>query len=246
MADWLIDWLISIWVRAVTVPMHGDLINGPFVPHNLISAQWSPVLAKLPDDPPDLTFNDLWVQEKEPRYAFSFTLKVPVNELPPNSPAGPVYKAFILHISQIPHKISLNNFFFPFLKGPRKGTSLHVPHKWGPYGNRRPFPEPYLAYPSMFMEYRIIFLPWHNSPQWARASSLSRIHDQTQTHHYRQDSSGWMINPTQRPLHDKTHNTHKTDIHVTGGIRTCNSSKLAPADPHFRPRDHRDRLLHDI
>jgi len=26
--------------------------------------------------------------------------------------------------------------------------SLHVPQKWGPYGNRCPFPEPYLAYPS--------------------------------------------------------------------------------------------------
>jgi len=25
-------------------------------------------------------------------------------------------------------------------------VSLHVPPKWGPYGNRCPFPEPYLAY----------------------------------------------------------------------------------------------------
>jgi len=29
----------------------------------------------------------------------------------------------------------------------------------------------------------IFFLPWHYSPQWAKASSLSRIHDHTQTHH---------------------------------------------------------------
>ena len=35
---------ISIWVRVLTVPMHLGLINGPSVPHNLISAQGSPVL----------------------------------------------------------------------------------------------------------------------------------------------------------------------------------------------------------
>jgi len=26
-------------------------------------------------------------------------------------------------------------------------VSLHVPQKWGPYGNRCPFPKPYLAHP---------------------------------------------------------------------------------------------------
>jgi len=44
-------------------------------------------------------------------------------------------------------KISLNKEIFPSLKYPRKGVSLHVPQKWGPYGNRCPFPEPYIAYP---------------------------------------------------------------------------------------------------
>ena len=34
------------WVRDLTVPMHLGLINGPFMPHNLISAQGSP--APLP------------------------------------------------------------------------------------------------------------------------------------------------------------------------------------------------------
>jgi len=38
-----IDWLISIWVWALMVPMHLGLINGPFVFHNLVSAQGSPV-----------------------------------------------------------------------------------------------------------------------------------------------------------------------------------------------------------
>ena len=36
----LIDWH---WVRALMVPMHPGLIDWPFVPHNLISAQDSPV-----------------------------------------------------------------------------------------------------------------------------------------------------------------------------------------------------------
>jgi hypothetical protein len=31
----------------------------------------------------------------------------------------------------------------------------------------------------------IIFFPWHKSPQWARSSSLSRLHDHPQTHHTR-------------------------------------------------------------
>jgi len=30
------------WVRALTVPMHLDLIDGPFVHHNLILVQESP------------------------------------------------------------------------------------------------------------------------------------------------------------------------------------------------------------
>ena len=37
-------WLIDLhWVRALTVLMHLGLVDGPFVPHNLISAQESPV-----------------------------------------------------------------------------------------------------------------------------------------------------------------------------------------------------------
>jgi hypothetical protein len=43
--------MISIWVRALTVPMPLGFIDGPFVPHNLLRAQWSPVLAKVPDGP---------------------------------------------------------------------------------------------------------------------------------------------------------------------------------------------------
>jgi len=41
-----------------------------------------------------------------------------------------------------------------------------------------------------------IFFSSLNSPQWARASSLSRLHDHTQTHDIRKDSSGRAISHT--------------------------------------------------
>jgi hypothetical protein len=42
------------------------------------------------------------------------------------------------------------------------------------------------------------------------------------------------------------HTTFTRDkIHATGGIRTRNSSKRAPADTRLRPRGHRDRLVKD-
>jgi len=49
-------------------------------------------------------FSVLWVQEKEPRYAFSFSLEVPVREPPPGSPIGPYgescpFTGPFLHIS---------------------------------------------------------------------------------------------------------------------------------------------------
>ena len=49
-----------------------------------------------------------------------------------------------------------------------------------------------------------VFPPCCNSPQWARASSLSRLCDYTRTHHILQDSCGQVINHTHRPLPDNT------------------------------------------
>jgi len=46
-----------------------------------------------------------------------------------------------------------------------------------------------------------------DSPQWARTSSLSRLHEHAQTHHTRQDSSGWVISPSQKHLPDTQHTT---------------------------------------
>jgi hypothetical protein len=97
-------------------------------------------------------------KKRKPNTHFLFLSKVPLNEppAPPGSPTGPlwrqlpVYRVF-LHISQNPRKnISPNKDIFPSLKGPRKGASIYFPPKQSPYGNRHPFPEPYLEHPSRF------------------------------------------------------------------------------------------------
>jgi hypothetical protein len=78
-------------------------------------------------------------------------------------------------------------------------------------------------------------------PQWNRASSLSRIHDHTQTHHNRCDSSGRVISSLQRPLPDDTQHSQETDIYAPREVRTHNPSKRATADQCRRPRGHWDR-----
>ena len=65
----------------------------------------------------------------------------------------------------------------------------------------------------------------------ARAFSLSRLHNHTQTHHIRWDCSGRVSSPTQRRLPDKTQQSQQTDVHAPGGIRTQNPIKRVAADP---------------
>ena len=79
---------------------------------------------------------------------------------------------------------------------------------------------------------------WRNSHQWAVATSISKIHDHTQTHHTRYDSSGRVIGKTQRLLPNNTQPSQEPDIHAPSGIRTPNPSKRAAADPGLRPRGH--------
>jgi len=49
---------------------------------------------------------------------------------------------------------------------------LHGPQKRGPYGNRRPFPEPYLARTSgspvkeLSLQVHLIQLPWREMPHF--------------------------------------------------------------------------------
>jgi hypothetical protein len=62
-------------------------------------------------------------------------------------------------------------------------------------------------------------------PLVAKASSGSRKHDHTQTHHIRQDNSGRVISHTRRPLSDNTQHSQETDVHASGGIRSRNPSK---------------------
>jgi hypothetical protein len=83
----------------------------------------------------------------------------------------------------------------------------------------------------------------------ARAPSVpepSRIHDHTQTHHTRYDSSGWVIRLKQRPLPDNTQHSQQTDIHAPGGIPIQNPSKRTAADTRLRTRGHFDRHLHTM
>jgi hypothetical protein len=113
--------------------------------------------------------------KKERRYAFSFSLKSPSKRTPPGSPTGALWKELpftssFLHISQIPYKILLNKEIYPFPQRPYERSDLHVPQKRGPYRNRRPFPEPYLAYLSESpvkepsLQVPLIQLPWREIP----------------------------------------------------------------------------------
>ena len=81
---------------------------------------------------------------------------------------------------------------------------------------------------------------WRNSPQWARASSSSRLHDHTQIHTTvcKTPLDEWSARL--RDLYLTTHNTHNRHIHASGGIRTCNPSKRATAGPRRRTRGHQD------
>jgi len=114
------------------VPMHLGLIDRPFVPHNLISAQHSPVpLLKFQLGPrPKILMSSA---SKEPTYTILFSQRVVADKSLAGSPAGPlrreipVYRAFYISLD-----ISL------YLKSPKKRASLQVSPKRSPYGNRRP------------------------------------------------------------------------------------------------------------
>ena len=65
------------------------------------------------------------------------------------------------------------------------------------------------------------FFLWRNALQWARASSLSGLHDDTQTHDTRLDSSGRVISPTQRDLYLTKHNTHNRQTSMPTSMPTA-------------------------
>ena len=63
-----------------------------------------------------------------------------------------------------------------------------------------------------------------------------------QKHHTSKDSPGRVISPTQGPLPDSTQQSEKTDLDVSGWIRTRKPNKQKSPDPSLRPHDHWDRL----
>jgi hypothetical protein len=74
------------------VPMHLGLIDGPFVFHDLMSAQESPVpLPKFQVDP-RLKILMYLVPRKEPRYIFLFSQKVLTSKSPLSFQMGPIYR----------------------------------------------------------------------------------------------------------------------------------------------------------
>jgi hypothetical protein len=92
------------WVRALAVPMHLGLTDGPFVPHNLISVQESPV--PLPEFQMDPRFKILMSSgsKEKTQITILFSQKIPASESPPGFTTGPLwgeipaYRTF-LHIS---------------------------------------------------------------------------------------------------------------------------------------------------
>jgi len=96
-----------------------------------------------------------------------------------------------------------------------------------------------------FITIYVIIFSWDDSTWWARTSLLSRLHDHTQTLHTRWDSTGLVISPSHTLLPGNTRYSKERDLHAPGGIRTCNLSKLATADPHLRPRATGNRSLRD-
>jgi hypothetical protein len=81
-----------------------------------------------------------------------------------------------------------------------------------------------------------IIFPMARQPQWVRASSLSRLHDHTQTHHTRWDSSWRVIGPAQGTLLDNTQQSQQKYILAAGGIRIRIPNTRAVANPRLRPR----------
>jgi hypothetical protein len=99
----------------------------------------------------------------------------------------------------------------------------------------------HLRIPTETLFKSVSFFQWRNSPQCSRASSLSTLHDRTQTPH----SVGLLWTSDQPDAETSTshHTTLTTDRHpCRGGIRTHGPSKRAAADPRLRPRSHWDGL----
>ena len=92
------------------VPMHLGLKDGPFVPHNLISVQESPVSLPEFQMAPRLKILMSSGSKKGTQIYYHFHSKVPASESPPGSPMGPLWRevpvsrAFLNIFPRIPSK----------------------------------------------------------------------------------------------------------------------------------------------
>jgi hypothetical protein len=102
---------------------------------------------------------------------------------------------------------------------------------------------------SLLFTYHVVccLFSWRYNPSWLYFHSpvagfsllvfeVSWSH--TTTRHNREDSSGRVINPSQRPLPDDTQHSQQINIYTPGGIRTYNLSRRAAANLRLRPRGH--------
>jgi hypothetical protein len=75
------------------------------------------------------------------------------------------FQFLFLYVSRVLHKSSDKRNFTLHLKALGKECPCMFP-KWDPYGNSRPFPEPYLSYPSVSpVEEPSLWVPLIELPQ---------------------------------------------------------------------------------
>jgi len=121
------------WVLSLTVPMHLDLTDEPFVSHN-ISAPEGPVPLLKFQMAPRLKISIPSGSKKRTQIYFSFSLKKSHQTNPLQVPQQDHYgerEPFTGHFCvslETLIKISLN-IFFPSLQGPKKRGPPHVPQK---------------------------------------------------------------------------------------------------------------------
>ena len=92
-----------------------------------------------------------------------------------------------------------------------------------------------------FWRYNPLWLYFHSPLAGFSLLVFEASWSHTTTRHSREDSSGWVINPSQRPLPNNTQHSQQTNIHDPGGIRTHNLSRRAAEDLRLRPRGLWDR-----
>jgi len=119
---------ISNWVRGLSAPMHLGLNRRALcVPYRIMGAV-----------APKLKFLMTSWSKKGTQIYYFFSLKSPSKRTPSRFPSGaPMERDTRLQGICISLKDLIK---IPLMRRPQERNAIHVPRKWGPYGNRRPFP----------------------------------------------------------------------------------------------------------